>query len=116
MFTALAVYRHGGSTLLVAADGGGTAAWTFAAGSLTPAWNNGTSGTSPVVAGGLLYVYDARNTIHVYDPLTGSPVGSLNCGGGHWNSPIVADGRVALPEGSANSHSTSGVLDIWRLP
>jgi glucose dehydrogenase len=116
MFTAMAVYRHAGTVLLIAADGGGTAAWTYGAGSLTPAWNNGNSGTSPVVAGGLLFVYDARNTVRVYDPATGNLVGSMNCGGGHWNSPIVADGRVALPEGSANSHNTSGVLDIWRLP
>ena len=116
MFTALAVYRHAGSVYLIAADGGGTAAWTYVSGSLTATWSNGNSGTSPVVAGGLLYVYDGRGTIRVYDPTTGHPVGSLSCGGGHWNSPIVADGRVALPEGSANSHSTSGVLDIWRLP
>jgi glucose dehydrogenase len=116
MFTALAAYRHGGAMLLIAADGGGTAAWSYSSGSLTPAWSNGNSGTSPVVAGGLLYVYDAHNTLHVYDPMTGSTLGSLNCGGGHWNSPIVTDGRIALPEGSANSHSTSGVLDIWRVP
>ncbi len=35
--------------------------------------------------------------------------------GGHWNSPIVVDGRIALPEGNSNDHSTSGILDIWRL-
>jgi hypothetical protein len=34
----------------------------------------------------------------------------------HWQSPIVVDGRVAMPEGSANDHATSGVLDIYRLP
>ena len=26
----------------------------------------------------------------------------------------VVDGRVALPEGNANDHTTAGVLDIWR--
>lgn len=116
MFTALAVYRHNGTVLLVGADGGGTAAWTFASGRLTPAWSNANRGTSPVVAGGLLYVYDPGGTLRVYDPMTGSPAGSLSGGSGHWNSPIVADGRIALPEGSANSHAASGVLDIWRLP
>jgi len=25
------------------------------------------------------------------------------------------DGRIALPEGNSNDHSTSGILDIWRL-
>jgi hypothetical protein len=27
----------------------------------------------------------------------------------------VVDGKIALPEGSANQHATSGVLDIWSL-
>lgn len=116
MFTALAVYRHNGTVLLIGADGGGTAAWTYAAGRLTPAWSNANHGTSPVVAGGLLYIYDPGGTLRVYDPLTGNSIGSLAAGSGHWNSPIVADGRIALPEGSANSHTSSGILDIWRLP
>ena len=38
---------------------------------------------------------------------------TLSAGSGHWNSPIVADGRIALPEGDANDHATTGVLDIW---
>ena len=116
VFTALAVYRHAGQVLLIAADGGGTAAWTYGNGSLTAAWSNANAGTSPVVADGLLYVYNPGGTLRVYEPDTGNPVTQLTCGGGHWNSPIVADGRIALPEGSANSHNTSGVLDIWRLP
>jgi hypothetical protein len=28
----------------------------------------------------------------------------------------VTDGRVAVPEGNANDHRTTGVLDIFRLP
>jgi hypothetical protein len=116
MFTALAVYKQGGTTYVFAADGGATAAWTYSAGRLTPAWSNGNAGTSPIVAGGLLFVYDPGGTLRVYDPATGNVIASLAAGGGHWNSPIVADGRIALPEGNANSHSGSGVLDIWRLP
>lgn len=118
MFTAPAVWSpSGGPTRLFAADGGGTAAWTYSGGSLTAAWSNGTAGTSPVVANGMLFVYDpGGSTLHVYDAATGTKVADLQCGGGHWNSPIVADGRIALPEGSANSHSSSGILNIWRLP
>ena len=52
----------------------------------------------------------------MYQPDTGKQVASLESGGGHWNSPIIVDGRIALPEGSSNSHDTKGVLDIWRLP
>jgi hypothetical protein len=32
---------------------------------------------------------------------------------GHWNSPVVADGRIAFPEGSANDHATSGALEVF---
>ena len=116
MFTAPVVYKQGTTTYVFAADGGGTAAWTYSAGHLTPAWSNGNAGTSPIVAGGLLYVYDAGGTLRVYDPGTGQLAASLSLGGGHWNSPIVADGRIALPQGNANSHSVTGIFNIWRLP
>ncbi|MGO8695669.1 MAG: hypothetical protein ACLQMF_18560 [Rectinemataceae bacterium] len=39
----------------------------------------------------------------------------FSCSSGD-NPPIVIDGRIALPEGDANPHLTSGVLDIWRIP
>ena len=115
LFTAPAVWHRSNITWLFAADHGGTAAWRFRSGRLSRAWRNGTGGTSPVVAGGLLWVYNPGGGINVYVPASGKRVGTLASGGGHWNSPIVVDGRVALPEGSANDHATSGVLDIWRL-
>jgi outer membrane protein assembly factor BamB len=114
LFTAPAVLHTGSATWLFAADNGGTAAWTLSGGRLRQTWRNGNAGTSPVVAGGLLYVYGPAGGLRVYEPETGRQVTTLECGDGHWNSPIVADGRIALPEGSANRHRTSGVLDIWR--
>jgi hypothetical protein len=117
LFTAPAVWRHGGRTWLIAADGGGTQAWMLRRGRLHSAWRNGSAGTSPVVAGGLLWVYDpGGGGLRVYLPASGRLVATLAAGSGHWNSPIVTDGRVALPEGDANDHAESGVLDIWRLP
>jgi putative pyrroloquinoline-quinone binding quinoprotein len=116
LFTAPAVWRHGGTTWMFAADGGGTTAWTLSGTQLTQAWHNGNGGTSPVVAGGLLYVYDPGGQLRVYDPVAGTQLASLDCGGGHWNSPIVVDGKVALPEGNANSHAKTGVLNIFRAP
>jgi hypothetical protein len=115
LFTAPAVSHTGGKTWLFAADNGGTAAWTFGGGRLQQLWHNGNGGTSPVIAGGLLYVYDPGGSLRVYVPETGQQITVLNSGGGHWNSPIVVDGRIALPEGDANRHQTTGVLDIWRL-
>jgi hypothetical protein len=114
LFTAPAVWRSGKQIWLIAADGGGTQAWSLSGGRLHSVWRNGRGGTSPVIAGGLLWVYDPGGGLRVYQPASGKLVTTLSAGGGHWNSPIVTDGRVALPEGDANDHATSGVLDIWR--
>jgi hypothetical protein len=51
----------------------------------------------------------------VYEATSGKPIATLPCGPGHWNSPIVVQGRIILPEGNANDHATSGVLDIWSV-
>jgi outer membrane protein assembly factor BamB len=116
LFTAPVVWRRADAVWIFAADNGATAAWTYRAGALTMGWSNTNAGTSPVVAGGFLFVYDPAGVLRMYDPTTGELLGQLQCGSGHWNSPIVADKRIALPEGSANSHRTTGVLNIWRLP
>ncbi len=116
LFTAPAVFRSGSATWLIAADNGATSAWTLQGQQLAQQWHVGTGGTSPVVVDGLAFVYNPSGGLAVYEATTGNLATTLNCGGGHWNSPIVVDGRIALPEGNANSHSTSGVLDIWRLP
>src|SRR6202521_2082754 len=115
LFTAPAVSHVGGTTRLYAADNGGTAAWSFAAGQLQQTWKNRNGGTSPVIAGGLLYVYDPSGGLRVYVPETGQQLAVLSSGSGHWNSPIIVDGRIALPEGNANRHLTTGILNIWRL-
>jgi hypothetical protein len=114
LFTAPAVWHSERATWMFAADDGGTMAWTFSDGRLQQVWKNTHGGTSPLVAGGLLYVYDPQGGLRVYDPESGRHITVLDCGSGHWNSPIVIDGRIALPEGDSNDHATSGVLDIWR--
>ena len=115
LFTAPAVWRTGSATYLFAGDNRGTAAWKYSGGHLTRVWRHRTGGTSPVVAGGLLWVYNPGGGLNVYAPASGRLVATLPCGSGHWNSPIVVDGRVALPEGNANDHSPSGVLDVWSV-
>jgi hypothetical protein len=115
LFTAPAVWRSAKRIWLIAADNGGTQAWSLRGGRLRSVWRNSIGGTSPVFAGGLLWVYDPDGGLRVYQPASGKLVTTLAAGGGHWNSPIATDGRVALPEGNANDHDTGGVLDIWRV-
>jgi hypothetical protein len=116
LFSAPAVWNENGQTWMFAADNSGTAAWTFTGGTLTRMWSNQVAGTSPVVAGGLLYVFNPYGGLYVYDPVHGTQLAKLATGPGHWNSPIVVDSKIALPEGNANQHATGGVLDIWTLP
>lgn len=117
VFTAPAVWRSEGKTWLFVADASGTGAYTLAGRGLVSAWQDAAPGTSPVVAGGILWVYDASGGgLRARNPTTGAVLATLPAGPGHWSSPIVTAGRIALPEGDANAHETSGVLDVWRLP
>ena len=116
LFTAPAVWRSGGATWVFVADNAGTAGYRLVQGRLRRVWARGTAGTSPVVAGGLVYVYDPNGALRILRPTTGATVATLPAGSGHWNSPIVVAGRVALPDGSANDHRESGFLNIYRLP
>lgn len=115
MFTAPAVVRAGGPTL-IADDRGSAAGWQLTAGRLAPLWQLAKGATSPVIAGGLLYVYDPNGVLRIYSGAGFDHLAAeLECGKGHWNSPIVVDGMIALPEGNANDHATTGIFDIWRL-
>jgi outer membrane protein assembly factor BamB len=112
VFSAPAVWR---GTWVFVTTSAGTEALRFENRRLHMAWSNGTGGTSPVVAGSLLYVA-GDGALHVYAPTSGREVATIPTGPAHWQSPIVADGRVAIAEGNANDHATHGVLDIFRLP
>jgi outer membrane protein assembly factor BamB len=110
VFTAPAVWRN---RVFVATDSG-LGCYVLRRGRLHLSWQKSAGGTSPAVAGGLLYVYSG--SLNVYAPTTGKLLASFGVGSAHWNSPIITDGRVAVPEGDANNHSTQGALDIFRLP
>jgi len=114
LFSAPAVWRHGGHATMFVGDEHSTAAYVLLRGRLYEAWQNSTPGTSPVMAGGLLYVYDpATGGIYVYRPGSPRPIAKLPGASGHWNSPIVVDGHIVEPEGDANEHSLSGTLEIY---
>ena len=112
MFSVPAIWK--GTWVFMATDAG-TAAWLLRGGRLHSVWSNGNGGTSPVIAGNLLYVA-GDGSVNVYAPTSGREVATLPSASVHWQSPIVVNGMVVMPEGNANDHATTGVLDIYRLP
>jgi hypothetical protein len=115
MFTAPAV---AGRTVFAATDAG-TAAYRLTGGDsprLALVWRNDRAGTSPVIAGGLVYVYDATGGLDVYQPGSSDPIATLPAASGHWQSPVVVAGSVLVGEGNANDHATEGTLSLYRLP
>ncbi len=120
LFSAPAVWASAGRVFVFVADASGTAVYVLSGGSnprLQLAFQNANPGTSPVIAGGLLYVYDlVAGAVRVYEPTRLTPLISLAAATGHWNSPIVIGGRVIVPEGDANQHARHGTLDIYHLP
>ncbi|MCL2769016.1 MAG: PQQ-binding-like beta-propeller repeat protein, partial [Solirubrobacterales bacterium] len=117
LLTEPAVWRRGGRATVFVAGQNGTAAYALRDQRLHLVWQNGSAGTSPVLAGGLLYVYDPTGGgIEVYSPSSPRPLARLPGAPGHWNSPIVVDGHVIEPEGDANEHRSSGTLEIFSTP
>ncbi len=116
LFTQPAVWQHGKATTVFVADNSATAAYALRHGRLHKRWENDTAGTSPIFAGGLLYVYDPeRGGIDVYGPRSPNPIAHLPGTPGHWNSPIVVDGHIAEPEGDANDHSGKGTIELFSV-
>jgi outer membrane protein assembly factor BamB len=120
LVAAPAVWRNGNRVWLFVASYAAVAGYvleTRPKPHLRRVWLARHGGSSPVVAGGLLFSFDPlAGGVHVYRPATGALLTTLPTGKGHWNSPIVADGRVAVPEGDSNDHNDRDVLDIFRLP
>jgi outer membrane protein assembly factor BamB len=119
VFTQPAVWSSAGRIYVFVADGSGTAAYQLADAAhprLRQVWSDGAAGTSPVVAGGLLYVFDPGGTLSIRNPANGALVQALPAGSGHWNSPIVTGGRIVEPTGAYGSGASSSTIDIWHLP
>jgi hypothetical protein len=120
VLTAPAVWRHGGAVTVFVGNDSGTTAYRLVDPRhprLRPAWHDGDASTSPVLAGGLLYLYDEQQgTLEVRSPRTGALRHSFDVGAGHWNSPVIVGGRVVLPTGSYHDGSANGTLVILHLP
>lgn len=132
-----------GKTYLFTSPGrGGSFAWTFGADhKLTEAWKSDISGNTPFYANGLLYIYTVGQSpgLNVLEATTGKLVATLPAATGHWNSAIVVDNRIALPEGAISGFGgmggrrgggapgaapaapaaepiPAGIVNIWQLP
>jgi hypothetical protein len=121
VLTAPAVWSQVGRVYVFVADDEGTAAYELRSGPpshLVRVWQSGASGTSPVIAGGLLYVYDERaGVLDVYLPASGRRLASLPAAPGHWSSPIVVGGRIILPTGGSSADNAAGSrVFIYHLP
>jgi outer membrane protein assembly factor BamB len=112
MFSEPAVWR---GTRVFLSTTAGTEALLLQGRRLHAVWSHHVAGTSPVVAGNLVYVAGG-GVVNVYVATSGRRVAQLPSGDVHWQSPIVADGRVAVAEGNANDHLTTGYFDIYALP
>lgn len=116
LFSAPAVWHKGTHTTVFVGGENATAAYALRRGRLHLAWQSSLSGTSPILAGGLLYVYDPQaGGIEVYRPSSPHPIAKLPGLSGHWNSPIVVDGHVVEPEGDANAHRLTGTIEIFSV-
>ena len=89
------------------ADEHATAAYVLRGGRLYRRGRTATPGTSPVMAGGLLFVYEPDGGgIYVYRPSSPRPIAKLPGDPGHWNSPIVVDGHVVEPRATPTPTSS----------
>jgi outer membrane protein assembly factor BamB len=92
----------------VVTDGSGTTR-------LQEAWRLAQGGSSPIVAGGVLFLTDGQG-VTARDPHTGKQLWSSaqqsaggNIGGNHWQTPIVVNGRLFIADENAR-------LTCYALP
>jgi outer membrane protein assembly factor BamB len=84
--------------------------WDAEAGGLVLRWTKTPGGTSPVTAGGLLFVA-SPGLLRALDPSTGETLWSdAGIGGIHWQSPIVIGGNVYIEDelGFLTAYSLDG--------
>ncbi|GAC1433617.1 MAG: hypothetical protein PVS3B3_29590 [Ktedonobacteraceae bacterium] len=74
--------------------------------SLQLAYTNGNSGSSPLVANNVLYI-QGKNGVNAMSPTTGAVLWNSNRTGAgvgslHWQSPIVVNGQLYVPDNNGN--------------
>jgi outer membrane protein assembly factor BamB len=103
VLTALAVWTNpaDGRVWVFVTNGQGASGLRLVVGgdglpSLQPVWQIGGGGASPVVAGNVLF-FAGSGSIRASDPTSGRQLWQDGSSGGiHWESPIVANGRLYI--------------------
>ncbi len=94
-----------GSAWLFVADGNGIAGLRLdlsGSPALQPQWTDGTGGSSPILANGVLY-YATSSGVRALDPSTGNELWHDNSPVSlHWESPIVVHGRLYFTDEARN--------------
>ncbi len=121
VLTAPAVWTHAGRTYVYVANNDYTYAYQLSGGGhprLSVAWHAIAAGTSPVLAGGLLYVYNPNSgELDIRDPTSGALLASRAAAAGHWSSPIVVGGRIVLGVGGSTADNANrGTVYVFHLP
>ncbi|MEV8214804.1 cell wall-binding repeat-containing protein [Leifsonia sp. NPDC077715] len=78
---------------------------------LSPAWSQNVGGTTPIIAGGVLF-YLSHNGVRALNPATGAQLwtdASAGASGLHWQSPIVVNGALYFTDGG-------GKLRAYTIP
>ncbi len=68
---------------------------------MQPAYQNANGGSSPFIANGILFVQD-NNIIRAMNPTNGNVLWSAPIGSLHWQSPIVVNAHLYVPDDSGN--------------
>lgn len=116
VLTAIAVWPNAldGQTWIFVANDSGTAGLTVAIDttgrpSLVPRWQSGVAGTSPLVAGGAVFVAGPRG-ITALDATSGAQLWQdTHIGRIHWQSPVVANGILYITDQNSR-------LSAYTLP
>ena len=114
VLTALAVWVNpeDGASWVYVANGNGISGFKLGvsggrpalATSAPDAWTESLGGTSPIVAGGVLF-YAASDGVRALDPTSGALLWRDTAPGPfHWESPIVVDGRLYVTDEEARLH------------
>jgi hypothetical protein len=103
VLTAPAVWGSNHQVMVIYANGCGTAGYRVSTPSagrfqLDKVWSNASSGTTPIVHGGVVYVVRGHALV-AYNPANGVVLGQSNqIGSVHWEYPLVAGNRLYITD------------------